>query len=221
MKVIVVACFSIAAAMAARPLPRFSLKLRIQIPKLTLKRSSNQKLSFEEKLQFIFNLKSHLNVGINQFDALSFAISRAPDFALINAKQALASRANVISALRIDSEDDGFKLLDSCADLIELSANTGSSINEALAQIAEKLITRRNQEQMLATELASTRATVFLLAGLPILGAGMGLILGTDSVSWLLVSTGGRVCLTIGSTLEFVGWIWIKRLLNNALGETK
>jgi tight adherence protein B len=80
-------------------------------------------------------------------------------------------------------------------------------------------MTRRNQEQLIATELASTKATVFVLAGLPIVGAGMGIMLGSDSMSWLLGSSAGRVCLTLGISLEVLGWIWIKRLLNRALAD--
>jgi tight adherence protein B len=75
---------------------------------------------------------------------------------------------------------------------------------------------RRNQEQLIATELASTKATVFVLAGLPIMGAGMGLMLGADSMSWLFGSSAGRVCLVLGLGLELVGWLWIKRLLKRA-----
>jgi tight adherence protein B len=81
------------------------------------------------------------------------------------------------------------------------------------------LINRRKQEQLIATELASTKATVFLLSGLPIMGAAMGLILGTDSISWLLGSGTGRVCLVLGVSFELVGWAWIKRLLNRAMAD--
>jgi tight adherence protein B len=60
---------------------------------------------------------------------------------------------------------------------------------------------------------------VFVLAGLPIMGAGMGLLLGSDAISWLLGSTAGRLCLVLGIGLELVGWLWIKRLLNRALAD--
>ena len=88
-----------------------------------------------------------------------------------------------------------------------------------MTQIAQTLINRRRQEQLISTELASTKATVVVLAGLPIMGLGMGLLLGADSISWLLGSTTGRVCLFFGLGLELVGWLWIKRLLNRALAD--
>ena len=212
-------CISIAAVMMVRPLPRMQWVSRIQIPKLSLKQKVKNNLSFEEQLQFVFNLKSQLNAGINPLDALRFAISRAPESVFKNTRQALTSQTNVYSALHDDSKVYKVASLASCANLLELSSQSGSSINEALTQVADKLMTRRNQEQLIATELASTKATVFVLAGLPIMGAGMGLILGSDSISWLLGSPAGRVCLALGIGLELVGWFWIKRLLNRALAD--
>ena len=220
MKILIAtALISIAAVMMVRPLPRMQWVSRIQIPKLSLKQKVKNNLSFEEQLQFVFNLKSQLNAGINQLDALRFAISRAPESAFKNTRQALTSQTNVCSALHDDSKVYKVASLASCANLLELSSQSGSSINEALTQVADKLMKRRNQEQLIATELASTKATAFVLAGLPIMGAGMGLMLGSDSISWLLGSPAGRVCLVLGIGLELVGWFWIKRLLNRALAD--
>ena len=220
MKILIAAtCISIAVVMMVRPLPRMQWVSRIQIPKLSLKQKVKNNLSFEEQLQFVFNLKSQLNAGINPLDALRVAISRAPESAFKNTRQALTSQTNVYSALHDDSKVYKVASLASCANLLELSSQSGSSINEALTQVADKLMTRRNQEQLIATELASTKATVFVLAGLPIMGAGMGLMLGSDSISWLLGSPAGRVCLALGIGLELVGWFWIKRLLNRALAD--
>ena len=213
------ALISIAAVMMVRPLPRMQWVFQIQIPKLSLKQKVKSNLSFEEQLQFVFNLKSQLNAGINPLDALRFAISRVPEFAFKNTRQALTSQTNMYSALHDDSKVYKVESLASCANLLELSSQSGSSINEALTQVADKLMTRRSQEQLIATELASTKATVYVLAGLPMMGAGMGLMLGSDSMSWLLGSAAGRVCLLFGIGLELVGWFWIKRLLNRALAD--
>ena len=217
--IIATALISIAAVMMVRPLPRVQWVSRVQIPKLSLKQKVKNNLSFEEQLQFVFNLKSQLNAGINPLDALRFAISRAPESVFKNTRQALTSQTNVYSALHDDSKVYKVASLASCANLLELSSQSGSSINEALTQVADKLMTRRNQEQLIATELASTKATVFVLAGLPIMGAGMGLILGSDSISWLLGSPAGRICFALGIGLELVGWFWIKHLLNRALAD--
>lgn len=212
---------AIASAMSVRPMPRLRWVGRIQVPKLPLKPKAKSKISFEQELQFVFNLKSQLHAGINQVDALGFAMSRVPEFAFINTRQALRAQTSVYSALHEDSTHHNLQSLASCASLLDLSSQSGSSVNEALTQVADKLMTRRNQEQLIATELASTKATVFVLAGLPILGAGMGLILGSDSISWLLGSPAGHVCLGLGIGLELLGWFWIKRLLNRALADAR
>lgn len=217
--VVATALISIGTALAVRPMPRLPRIWRIQTPKLALKKKARSKISFENELQFIFNLKSKLHAGVNQVDALRFAVSRSPDYVLNRTRQALASQTNVYLALHEDSANYKIKSLESCANLLELSAHSGSSVNEALTQVADKLMTRRNQEQLIATELASTKATVFVLAGLPIMGAGMGLMLGSNSISWLLGSNSGRACLVMGIGLELVGWFWIKRLLNRALAD--
>jgi Flp pilus assembly protein TadB len=217
--VMATALISIGAVMSVRPLPNLQWFGRIQIPKLTLKPKVKSKISFEQELQFAFNLKSQLQAGVNQVDALRFAVSRAPEFAFQNTRQALTTQASAYSALHEDSKVYKVASLASCANLLEISSQSGSSINEALTHVADKLMMRRNQEQLIATELASTKATVFVLAGLPIIGAGMGLMLGTDTISWLLGSTAGRVCLGLGIGLELVGWLWIKRLLNRALAD--
>jgi tight adherence protein B len=213
---IAIGLISIAAAMSVRPLPRLRRISKIQIPKPPLKPRVKRKISFEDELQFIFNLKSQLHAGVNHADALKFAASRAPEFALSSTRQALASQTNAFSALHNDALSYNTQSLARCANLLDLSSQSGSSVNEALTQVADKLMNRRNQEQLIATELASTKATVFVLAGLPIMGAGMGLMLGADSISWLFGSSAGRVCLVLGLGLELMGWLWIKRLLNCA-----
>lgn len=217
--ILATSCIAICAVMSVGPLPNLQWVSRIRTPKLTFKQKAKSKITFEQELQFVFNLKSQLSAGINQVDSLKFAVSRAPEFALNDTRQALASQNNAYSSLYEDAANYNISSLANCANLLDLSSQTGSSVNEALAQVANKLIARRNQEQLIATELASTKATVYLLAGLPIIGAGMGLMLGSKSISWLLGSSAGRVCLVLGIGLELVGWFWIKRLLNRALAD--
>lgn len=214
-----IACLSLSVALAISPLPTFSLKNKI--PKVSLKRRQKLKMTFEDQLQFIFNLKSQLQGGANQMDALRFSVNRAPEFLFANTRQALVTQANFLPELYADAAEDEFPLLSSCGDLMDLSSISGSSIIDSLTQISEKLLARRTQEQLIATELASTRATVFVLAGLPVMGAGMGLILGSDSIAWLIGSSPGRVCLAFGIALELLGWLWNKRLLNRVMADVE
>ena len=210
---------SLAAVLSVRPLPKLRFLPKFPVWRFTYKQKVKRKMSFEEELQFVFNLKSQLAGGANLTDALRLAVTRAPGFALLNTRQALASQVDVLPALRKDSEDNRFPLLVHCANLLDISSSSGSSINEALNRITQAMINRRKHEQLMSTELASTKATVLVLAGLPIMGAGMGLILGTASISWLFNSSTGRACLLLGLMLEMFGWLWIRRLLNGALAD--
>lgn len=218
MKLVIGTAFiAIGVSMSVRPLPNLQWVSRTRMPKLTFKPRGKIKVTFEEELQFVFNLKSQLDAGINQTDALRFAVSRAPETLLTRTRQALVTPSNIYVSMLEDAAGQDMSTLARCANLLDLSSQSGSSVNDALTQVANKLIARRNQEQLIATELASTKATVFVLAGLPIMGAGMGMMLGSDSISWLLGSSAGRACLALGIGLELVGWLWIKRLLNRAL----
>ena len=210
---------SLAAVLSVRPLPKLRFPSKFPVWRFTYKQKVKRKMSFEEELQFVFNLKSQLAGGANLTDALRLAVTRAPGFALLNTRQALASQVEVLPALRKDSEDNKFPLLVNCANLLDISSSSGSSINEALNRITQAMINRRKHEQLMSTELASTKATVLVLAGLPVMGAGMGLILGTASISWLFNSSAGRACLLLGLMLEMLGWLWIRRLLNVALAD--
>lgn len=216
---LIIICLSLAAALWMKPLPKLDSVFHISIPNIAIRKRIKTRMTFEEELQFVFNLKSQLSCGINQFDALGFAIERAPEFALMNSKQALASQARLLPALRKDAINNKHPALETCANLLEINTHAGSSINKALTQIVQTLINRRKHEQLIATELASTKATVFVLASLPIMGAGMGLILGTDSIAWIFGSTGGRLCFVLGVALELIGWLWINRLLKRALAD--
>lgn len=149
--------------------------------------------------------------------ALTFALSRTPKSTFVHSKQALESKAKVTLALYEDAQRDNFPLLVRCADLLDLNGETGSGITESLTQIANKLMSRQNQEHLIATELASTKATVMVLAALPIVGVAMGLILGTHSIAWLFGTTAGKLCLVTGIGLEVIGWRWIQRLINRAM----
>lgn len=220
MKLIIAsALISIGAAMSVRPLPRLNWISQIHLPKLTLAEKAKTKMSFEDELQFVFNIKSQLHAGVNQLDAIRFAVNRAPEFAFNSSRHALKTQADVYSALQEDSISYNSSSIGSCANLLKLSSQSGSRVNEALIQVADKLIAKRSQEQLIATELASTKATVFVLAGLPIIGAGMGMMLGSDSISWLVGTSPGRTCLVLGIALELIGWFWIKRLLNRAMAD--
>jgi tight adherence protein B len=64
--------------------------------------------------------------------------------------------------------------------------------------------------------LAGARATATLLAGLPLVGAGLGFLMGANVVAVLLGTPIGRACLVVGVAAWVVGRRWTRHLVSSA-----
>jgi tight adherence protein B len=51
-----------------------------------------------------------------------------------------------------------------------------------------------------------------MLALLPLVGIGFGMMLGSDPLAWLLGTTPGRLCLLAGLVLTAAGTLWTGRI---------
>jgi len=174
-------------------------------------------MNFDEKLQFIYCIKIQLLAGSTQIAALQFALSRINDSFLPETRKSILLRSEIFTAMKNDAVEFEFRALADYALLMQASANSGASISQPLSNLASTMIRNRTQEQLLATELASTKATILVLAGLPIIGSGLAMMLGSQSINWLFTTGVGRGCLLIGIALELLGWTWVQRLLATAL----
>lgn len=120
--------------------------------------------------------------------------------------------ADVPTAFRVVAERPGADMLRVTAAAWSLAHRSGAGLAEALSLAAETLRSERATARIVATELASARATARLLALLPVgilvLGRGMG----GDPVAFLLFSTTGQVCLTVGLGLAWAGAFWLERI---------
>ena len=102
-----------------------------------------------------------------------------------------------------------------CFDVAEAS---GCPLAEVLTRFAAQLEAEEDAEAARQTALAGPRATVRLLSGLPLLGLGLGMLLGVDPVSILLGEPAGLAALTAGVALTAAGRIWSARLVRSAAG---
>ena len=73
-------------------------------------------------------------------------------------------------------------------------------------------------ERLVASELASPRATGKMLALLPLLGIGLGFAGGGDPLVFLLGGLVGRICLAAAVCLVCAGLVWTT-LLGRLPGE--
>lgn len=87
-----------------------------------------------------------------------------------------------------------------------------------LMRTAHRDITERERfaSQVLAG-MAGARATAAVLAGLPVLGIGLGHLIGAEPLSFLMSDGAGGWLLVIGVTLSCCGLLWSDRIVRGVL----
>ena len=201
------------------PLPTVATLPKFHFATVGFRRNKKIHLNFDEQLQFLYCIKTQLLSGATQIMALQFALSRIDEVLLPETRLSISLRSDIYAAMNRDSVEFRFRALGDYGILMQASAISGASISQPLSNLASAMIQNRAQEQLLASELASTKATVLVLAGLPIIGFVLAMMLGSQSITWLFATSGGRTCLMTGLALELCGLFWIKRLLRKALSD--
>ncbi len=145
-----------------------------------------------------------LELAIDPFDAL------CP-----RARLALGRHDDLPAALRADARESGTAAWASLAAVWELADVRGVS----LAVVADHIVEAGQQaaaaQRLLDAELAESRATVRVLAMLPVIGMALGILLGANPLAWLLFTGPGRVVLVVAAVLEALGWFWVRALVNS------
>jgi tight adherence protein B len=98
----------------------------------------------------------------------------------------------------------------------EVTERTGAPLHGALARVKVNLAARADLASVIAQELAAPRATSQLLAVLPVVGLGLGYLVGGDPVAFLTATTPGRLCFMAGIALACVGAVWSDALAAKA-----
>ena len=105
--------------------------------------------------------------------------------------------------------------LAACFDIAEAS---GCPLADVLTRFAAQLEAEDDAEAARQTALAGPRATARLLGWLPLLGLGLGMLLGVDPVRVLLETPYGTAAFAAGVGLAATGRIWSARLVRAAAG---
>ncbi len=113
------------------------------------------------------------------------------------------------------SESRVWDQLAACFDIAEAS---GCPLADILTRFAAQLDAEDDAEAARQTALAGPRATVRLLTWLPVLGLGLGTLLGVDPLRTLLGTPLGMAALAAGSVLTAAGRIWSASLVRSAAG---
>lgn len=203
--------------LATAPLPTPKQLPKFKFATYRFQRNTQIQIKFEEQLQFLYCIRTQLLSGATQNAALQFALSRIGESLLTQTRKSLVLQSGVDGAMKQDAISFRFRALGDYAVLMQAGAVSGTSISQPLSSLISTMVRNRTQEQLITAELASTKVTVLVLAGLPIIGAGLAMLLGSHSLTWLLMTGAGRVCLLIGFVLELLGWLWIQRLITTAV----
>jgi tight adherence protein B len=98
----------------------------------------------------------------------------------------------------------------------QVAASSGAALAPAIDRVADALHDEIVFGRSLSASLAGPRATVRLLAVLPLVGLGLGGVLGARPLAFLLGGPAGLGCLVVAIGFDAVGVFWGRRIARGA-----
>ncbi|WP_432181694.1 type II secretion system F family protein [Streptomyces sp. NBC_00063] len=139
--------------------------------------------------------------------------SRAGDGAVVAAAR---FGGDVPGALREAAREPGAEGMLGLAACWRVAVDRGAGLAAGLERLAGALRAERDQRADLRAQLAGSRSTAVMLAGLPVLGLLLGSVLGARPLRVLLHTGAGFGCLLVGGVLEAAGLWWALRIVRGA-----
>ncbi len=153
---------------------------------------------------------------------------RPPQMALEQVAQEWSELAPAASAARLGGDIPaslrelaalpGAEPLTAVAAAWQVSTRSGASLAEVLDRLGRALREQEDTARETSAAVAPARATAHLLAALPLVGLGLGAVLGGDPLHVLLATPVGSVLLAIGAALALAGVLWVERLVTTVEG---
>ncbi|QNP71152.1 type II secretion system F family protein [Streptomyces roseirectus] len=207
--------------LGASPLP--VLAGAVAVPFLRrLRRAAEERRERERRTDAVIGLCSVLagevRAGRQPGEALSLAARETAGLEEARAGVLAAARfgGDVPGALAVAARQPGAEGLLGLAACWRVAVDQGAGLAAGLDRVEEALRTERDQRADLRAQLAGPRATAVMLAGLPVVGLGLGAVIGADPLGVLLHSGAGVGCLVVGGVLEAVGVWWVVRIVRGA-----
>lgn len=159
-------------------------------------------------------LRSELETGLQPRAAFMSAIWSRPELRDMADQASVPSPSfDLVQFLSAHAALPGRRALRALAACWHAADRHGVRLTEAVAGIEEGLRAETVRARAVAVELAGIRATILLLAALPVFGIALGLALGADPWDVLLHRTAGQLCLVFGIGLDLCGLLWTDRLV--------
>ena len=200
------------AAWGVRPVPRradmkravVEVFSRVGIGPGSRRRRARQRATV---LRALGALAAELEAGLPPTEALLRA--GGPHRPWPHAERAATWGGDVCEALRLDAREA--PVLSQVAACWQVGAR-GSGLATSLRQVATTARAAEDTRVEMEGQLAGPRATARMLAVLPLVGVGLGVMLGADPISWLLTTMPGQLCLGVGVLLTVLGTWWTGRI---------
>jgi tight adherence protein B len=157
---------------------------------------------------------AELRAGRSVGEAAEAAVGACPDPV---AGAALGRVLRSGTAPPAATPDEVDRVLTRVAAAVRLSARTGCSLAGVAAAVEDDLRAQARAETELRAAVAGPRASAAVLAGLPVVGLGMGSGVGADPWRVLTTTGTGTVLLVVGVALELAGVAWSARLVRRAV----
>lgn len=157
----------------------------------------------ERALEACAVMADELRAGRSPEAALSLAARWCPELLPVLGAQELG--ADVPTALR----RTGLEEMRFVGAAWQVASRSGRGLGEALARVVDGLRASRATRRVVASELASARATARLLVALPVLAMLGGAAGGGRPWEFFLGSVAGHLCLALGLALAWGGLRWI------------
>lgn len=168
-------------------------------------------------LEFCDELAGELSCGAAPAVLLARAAAQWPALGVVASAQRWGG--SVPKALRDLASSPGAGDLLVVASAWELSERTGSGLAQAITAVGGDLRDQQRTRRVVASELASARATARLIAGLPVLTLAAGSGAGRP-VDFLLGTPVGLACLAGGLAFGLAGLAWIEAIAGGLERET-
>jgi tight adherence protein B len=160
------------------------------------------------------DLAAEIRAGIPTIRAVERSCTNEPELASVASTARLGG--DLAASLRFCANRPGLEDLRSVAAAWEVAEGAGIGVASVLDRVASGLRNDDEARDEVRAGLAPVRATARLLAVLPVVGLGLGSSVGADPLHFLIQTTAGLGCLSIGIVLAMTGIWWVERLARAA-----
>jgi len=188
---------------------------KIRIPNTLPKPVIKSKLKFGEieLISLLTAVRQELVAGLPVNQAIENIVLEQPLQILIHTRGAVGETANLLEALSRDAEQIESSELKQLVKILNINKISGASITDALDMMIKTALIRQERTHQIAAELSGIKATITVLALLPIFGSFLGVMMGVNVPYWLLMNRVGWICLALACVFEALGLLWVRKLI--------